>query len=64
MQTNKKGTLEPGCLIVRDGKGGKDRRISLCEMMYLNILDLAAILQICSNSMCPQGLPCHWDYPG
>jgi integrase/recombinase XerD len=26
--------VEPGCVIVRDGKGGKDRRVPLCEMMY------------------------------
>jgi len=26
--------IEPGCVSVRDGKGGKDRRVPLCEMMY------------------------------
>jgi len=26
--------VEPGCLAVRDGKGGKDRRVPLCDSMY------------------------------
>jgi len=26
--------IEPGCVAVRDGKGGKDRRVPLCGMMY------------------------------
>jgi len=26
--------IEPGCVTVRDGKGGKDRRVPLCGMMY------------------------------
>lgn len=26
--------IEPDCVTVRDGKGGKDRRVPLCDMMY------------------------------